>query len=402
MVKVIVIGVDHKRDGNFKYYLDETINLCEACNFHVVDFMSQKLEYPDPRVYLGTGKMKDLVELVKEHEVELVVTNDELKGSQNRNMEKLLDCRVMDRTQLILEIFAKRAQTKEAKLQVEIAQLKYQKPRMVGSYDDLDRQGGGLNAKGSGETKLEQDKRKIDGQIVQKVHELEKIVTSRNIQRERRNANNVPVVAIVGYTNAGKSTLLNSLVNDDKQVFEKDMLFATLDTSVRKIVDNDKEFLLTDTVGFVSNLPHELVKAFRSTLEEIADADLILHVSDASDPNYLIHQDVVKTTLSDLDCLDIPIVTVYNKCDILDIDVEEIKISARTKMNLDVLLEEIYTYIFEGYKYCSFELEYTDMSVVNSLRESHNLINLVYAEKITFDIYMSTTAALEYKKYIKE
>ncbi len=406
-MRVILVGVDYNRDNRFEYYMSELANLADACGYEVVDTITQKLQKFDPKHYLGSGKVVDLIEMVKFHSLDLVIVNDELKGSQNRNIEQLVKCPVMDRTQLILEIFATRANTKEAKLQVSIAQLKYQKPRMIGSYDNLSRQGGGKAgtvSRGGGETKLELDRRKIDNQIALYEKELDKFKASRTLQRERRMDNDIPIVSIVGYTNAGKSTLLNHLV-EDKKVFEKDMLFATLDVSVRKIIlDNNQQFLLVDTVGFVSNLPHELVKAFRSTLEEASLSDLIIHLTDISDPDQKLHETVVVDTLTQLEANEIPTLVVENKIDLKeDYELSErIGISAKSGRNMNLLLSEIKGIIFKDYEKVTLRLPYNNLGLIYKLNEYTYVSEVEYDQNgAVFETILSPVDRQKYSEYIK-
>ncbi len=406
-MKVFLIGVDYFRGDIFSYYMEELENLAQACGYEVVGVMTQKLQKFDSKHYFGSGKIVELIEQIDDLEPDLVIVNDELKGSQNRNLEEALNVKIMDRTQLILEIFAARANTKEAKLQVSIAQLKYQKPRMLGSYDNLSRQGGGKAgtiARGSGETKLEVDKRKIDDQISLIEKELQKYVASRSLQRVKRTESLIPIVAVVGYTNAGKSTLMNYFVDEDKSVFEKDMLFATLDTSVRKVVlDNNQQFILVDTVGFVSNLPHELVNAFRSTLEEVLEANLIIHLSDVSDPDVELHKDVVRETLDGLGASDIKTINVNNKVDKLDvINESEINISAKYGNGIDDLVNEISKSVFEQYQLCELHLPYSEIRLESMFREYTYVSESKYDEAgCIIEVILSPIDIEKYSKYIK-
>lgn len=306
--KAIIIGVNLMNRPDFVYSMQELSNLAAACNMVVVGELSQKVTRVNPSHYIGTGKIQELCVLITEKDASVVICNDELTPSQIRNLESSLDCKVIDRTILILAIFGERAQTTEAQLQVEVAQLQYMLPRLVGLRESLGRQGGGagLKNRGSGETKLELDRRKIEDRITSLQSELEKLVARRQTQRKQRRKNEVPVICLVGYTNAGKSSLMNAMIElynprALKQVFTKDMLFATLETSVRSIsLPDRKSFLLTDTVGFVSQLPHHLVKAFRSTLEEVTEADLLIHVVDIANPEYAQHINVTNDTLKEL------------------------------------------------------------------------------------------------------
>ncbi|HSP23335.1 MAG TPA: GTPase HflX, partial [Planococcus sp. (in: firmicutes)] len=292
MEKAILVGVQLQQDLHFEYEMEELRNLAEACEVEVVGEVMQNLDRIHPATYVGKGKVEEIKAFYEEAEANLIIFNDELSPSQIRNLEEELECKVIDRTMLILDIFSRRAKTREAQVQVELAQLQYMLPRLVGLRASLGRQGGGSSGgfsnRGAGETKLELDRRKIEDQLSKLHKELEHIRAQRETQRKQRTRTGTPVVSLVGYTNAGKSTIMNGMLaktgqGEEKKVFEKDMLFATLDTSVRKIVLEDhKHFLLSDTVGFVSKLPHHLVKAFRSTLEEARNSDLLLHVVDVS------------------------------------------------------------------------------------------------------------------------
>ncbi len=305
--------------------MEELAGLAEACEMEIVGELYQNLDRIISATYFGKGKITELKEYAEKEDADYIIFNDELTPSQIRNLEVDTGIQILDRTALILDIFAVRAKTKEAMLQVEVARLKYMLPRLIGVSSYLGRQGGGsgLRNKGTGETKLELDRRRIEDRISANEKELIDLAFHRKNQRKMREKQEIPVVALVGYTNAGKSTILNAMLEysnamEEKRVLEKNMLFATLETSVRKIsLEDNKNFLLTDTVGFISKLPHHLVKAFRSTLEEVSEADLLLHVVDYSDPNYKKHIEVTKETLESIGVKDIPVVYVYNKVDLM-------------------------------------------------------------------------------------
>lgn len=326
--RVILAGANVRNDVDFKSSMEELAGLAEACEMEIVGELYQNLDRIISATYFGKGKITELKEYAEKEEADYIIFNDELTPSQIRNLEIDTGVQILDRTALILDIFAVRAKTKEAMLQVEVARLKYMLPRLIGVSSYLGRQGGGsgLRNKGTGETKLELDRRRIEDRISANEKELIDLAFNRKNQRKMREKQEIPVVALVGYTNAGKSTILNAMLEysnamEEKRVFEKNMLFATLETSVRKIsLEDNKNFLLTDTVGFISKLPHHLVKAFRSTLEEVSEADLLLHVVDYSDPNYKKHIEVTKETLESIGVKDIPVVYVYNKVDLLPIE----------------------------------------------------------------------------------
>ena len=334
LAKGIIVGVNIVEQESFRDEMVELKNLCEACNIEVVDQMVQNARTIHPKTYVGTGKLEELRLLVEEMKVSIVIFNSELTPSQIKHIDEVLQVEVLDRTGLILEIFANRARTREAKLQVEVVRLQYELPRLVGLNNNLSRQAGGSGAaggstsaggrnKGAGETKLELNRRQLNEKITQLQKELDSLSVQRKTQRGRRKKNGLPVVALVGYTNAGKSSVMNYMVNhyigdEKKQVFEKNMLFATLETSVRQIpIQEHRDFLLSDTVGFVSNLPHNLVKAFRTTLEEVCEADLLLHVVDCSNPDYQTQIEVTKQTLKEIGADEIPVIYVYNKMDLI-------------------------------------------------------------------------------------
>ena len=310
-IKTIIVGVNHTNTEEFNYQIQELEALCEACDLDVIASLVQNMPTLNNATYLGSGKLEELKNLKDLHQASLIVFLEELSPVQLRNIKDIVDVDVMDRTMLILEIFKKRAKTKEAILQVEIANLKYMLPRLVGSYTNLSRLGGGGSGaggarRGSGETKLEEDRRHIERRITKAQKELAEIVASRKNARKKRSANEMKTVAFVGYTNAGKSSSINTLINmfhgdKNKEVFVKNMLFATLETASRRIkLSTNEEFIITDTVGFVSNLPHHLIESFKSTLEEVTEASLIVHVVDASSPYANLQ---ITTTNQVLTCL---------------------------------------------------------------------------------------------------
>lgn len=392
--RAILVGVDLNNDKNFDYSVEELKNLAEACSVQVVGVLTQKLERVNPACYIGTGKVDEVALLVEQNDANLVIFNDELSPSQIRNLEHGLQCKVIDRTILILDIFASRAKTREAQLQVEVAQLKYMMPRLIGLNASLSRQAGGIGSKGPGEKKLELDRRRIEEQVHKLNKELDSLVLARQNQRKLRKRNSTPVVALVGYTNAGKSTTMNALLTvsnaqSEKSVFEKNMLFATLETSTRHIqLPDNKQFLLTDTVGFVSKLPHQLVKAFRSTLEEVTEADLLLHVIDLSHPEFQTQIEITNKVLDELGVKETPMVYVYNKADLVEDEFtpstkEAVRISAKNLTNIDTLIDCIKSHIFQHYVKASFLIPYDRGNLVSYLNEHANVFDTEYLENGT-------------------
>ena len=392
--RAILVGVDLNNDKNFDYSVEELKNIAEACSVQVVGVLTQKLERVNPACYIGTGKVDEVALLVEQNDANLVIFNDELSPSQIRNLEHGLQCKVIDRTILILDIFASRAKTREAQLQVEVAQLKYMMPRLIGLNASLSRQAGGIGSKGPGEKKLELDRRRIEEQVHKLNKELDSLVLARQNQRKLRKRNSTPVVALVGYTNAGKSTTMNALLTvsnaqSEKSVFEKNMLFATLETSTRHIqLPDNKQFLLTDTVGFVSKLPHQLVKAFRSTLEEVTEADLLLHVVDLSHPEFQTQIEITNKVLDELGVKETPMVYVYNKADLVEDEFtpstkEAVRISAKNLTNIDTLIDCIKSHIFQHYVKASFLIPYDRGNLVSYLNEHANVFDTEYLENGT-------------------
>jgi GTP-binding protein HflX len=394
--KAILVGVHLLSRPNFAYAMEELGNLAAACQIEIVGELSQKVSRVNPSHYIGTGKIQELLALVEEQHATVVICNDELSPSQIRNLESALDCRVIDRTVLILDIFALRAQTKEAQLQVEVARLQYMLPRLVGLRESMGRQGGGsgLKNRGAGETKLELDRRKIEERITALQSELEKLVARRQTQRKQRHKNELPIVCLVGYTNAGKSSLMNAMLHtfspqSHKRVLAQDLLFATLETSVRSIMLPDrKTFLLTDTVGFVSQLPHHLVKAFRSTLEEVTEADLLIHVVDISSPEYEQHIEVTNKTLKELGADQIPTLYAYNKSDLTEHEYPQIQgdcvyLSALQSSGIEELTHLIRDRLFQDYIQCEVVVPYDQAHLVAYFNAHAHVQHMSYEENGT-------------------
>lgn len=350
--------------------MEELTNLAEAAGIEVLGQMIQNKDRPDKALYFGKGKVEELAEMAKVMEADLILFNQELSGMQLRNLEEKLDHKVIDRTILILDIFADRATSKEGKLQVELAQLQYRLPRLTGFGKSLSRLGAGIGTKGPGEKKLETDRRHIHRRIDEIKREMAEAKQHRAVQRAQREKNEIPVVALVGYTNAGKSAIMNRILlgsdRTDKVVFEKNMLFATLDTAQRRVkLSNNQEFILIDTVGFVSKLPHTLIKAFKSTLEEVLYADLLIHVIDASFRDSQFQIEVTEKVLSEIGAGEKERLMVYNKMDLVDPDTLLVQqdestlfLSAKTGQQFDQLLERIQEKIFADHRLMSLLIPY--------------------------------------------
>lgn len=309
---LVGVAVRGQKDSTTKEYLDELAFLAETAGVETLKRFTQKLDKPHPKTFIGKGKMEDVLAYVQEHCVDIVIFDDELSPSQLRNIERILEVKILDRSNLILDIFATRAQTAHARAQVELAQCQYMLPRLTRLWTHLDRQkGGGAGMRGPGETQIETDKRIITHKITLLKEKLKLIDRQKSTQRKQRMQ--MVRVALVGYTNVGKSTIMNML--SKSEVFAENKLFATLDTTIRKVVIQNLPFLLTDTVGFIRKLPHHLVESFKSTLDEVRDADVLIHVVDVSHPNFEDHVAVVNETLKDIGGLDKPTIVIFNKID---------------------------------------------------------------------------------------
>lgn len=308
LVGIIYPGQDERAIND---YLDELAFLTETAGAEPLKRFVQRLDTPNPRTFVGSGKIGEIASFVNEHSVDIAIFDDELSPSQLRNIEKELGCRILDRTNLILDIFARRARTSHARTQVELAQYQYLLPRLTGMWTHLERQRGGIGLRGPGETEIETDRRIVRDRISLLKEQLKKIDTQMSTQRKNRGK--LVRVALVGYTNVGKSTIMNLLSKSD--VFAENKLFATLDTTVRKIVIGNLPFLLSDTVGFIRKLPHDLVESFKSTLDEVRESDLLIHVVDISHPGFEDQMRVVEETLRELSSTDKPAIVIFNKID---------------------------------------------------------------------------------------
>ena len=398
--RIIVVGVATSENDDTDKSLDELIELGQTAGVETVAKVIQNREKVHPGPYIGKGKIEEVRELVIKHKADTVVCDDELTPAQFNNLSQMLDVKVVDRTVMILDIFAKRASTSEGKLQVELAQLRYRASHLIGGRSELSRLGGGIGTRGPGEQKLEMDRRLIKERITQVRKELEQVKRTRELTRKKRQENPIPVVAIVGYTNAGKSTLLNHLTGAG--VLSEDKLFATLDPTTRKLVrENGEEILFTDTVGFIRKLPHHLIQAFRSTLEEAKYADLILHVVDCSNEDMDSQMYTVYETLKKLEVGDKKIITAFNKIDVCDREEtlkdlaadRTVRISAKTGQGIEQMLSAISEVIAEGKQLLDKVFGYDEAGAVSNVRKYGQVMEEEYRNE---GIYIKALIPREY------
>lgn len=393
--RVILVAVRQSDDDNTDRSLDELEELASTAGAVTVTRIIQNREAIHPGTYVGKGKIEEIRDAIYMYDATGIICDDELSPAQMANLEEALEVKIMDRTLVILDIFAARANTGEGKIQVELAQLKYRATRLVGLRSSLSRLGGGIGTRGPGETKLEMDRRLIHQRIAQLKRELADVVTHRELTRNQRKRAGVPVIAIVGYTNAGKSTLLNTLTGAD--VLEEDKLFATLDPTTRSLtLESGQEVLLTDTVGFISKLPHQLVDAFKSTLEEAVYADMLIHVVDASNPDMDAQMYTVYDTLDKLGASDKPVITAFNKTDRIiegiqakDLRAEHtVRISAKHGDGLDKLKAVIEEVLRENKVYIERVFDYSEAGKISLIRKYGELLSEEYtAEGIAVKAY---------------
>lgn len=407
--QAILVGLQLGED--ISYSMEELSGLAQAAGVTVLGEMIQSLERPNSATLIGKGKVEELAQMCANMEADTVIFNEELSGMQLRNLEEALSVRVIDRTILILDIFASRAISREGKLQVELAQLQYRLPRLTGFGKSLSRLGGGIGTRGPGEKKLETDRRHVAGRMDDIKKELARMKNTRSVQRTQREKSQIPVVALVGYTNSGKSALMNRLLSmsekEDKAVKEQDMLFATLDTQQRSIrLENNFEFILIDTVGFVSKLPHSLVEAFKATLEEVNYADLLLHVVDASYENYDFHIDVTDRVLDEIGAGGKEKVMVYNKIDLVQeppVDAtgcERVFVSAKYGDHIEELLSKIREKLFASRVRARLLIPYDRGDLSSYLCEKAIVHGMDYQEDGTlFDAELSQMDYNRLKKY---
>lgn len=452
MERVLLVGANLNNGEDYLTSLEELGALAQACDMEVAGVTSQTLDAVHKAFYIGTGKVDEVKQMAQELGADVIIFDNSLSPMQMRNLQERLEKPILDRSALILDIFARRARSREAKLQVEVARLQYMLPRLVGLHAALSRQGGAsgsMSNRGAGETKLELDRRVLEKRLSELRRELKEVGNERETQRKRRVKSGLPRVALVGYTNAGKSTLLNAMLDlygadetedAEKHVLEKDMLFATLDTTVRKIAPPDHHaFLLSDTVGFIHKLPHNLVEAFQSTLEEAKEADLLIQVVDYSDEHYKEQIAVTNQTLKKLQVDGVPMLYIYNKSDLVSQDAlpglsgvkaeelearlpvvskargesasgafaagsgDAIYLSAKKRIGMEELVGLIEEKLAGGYKECTLLIPYTDGRAVSYLNENAVVFGTEYAEE---GVRMRVNCKMEdygyYRKYVEE
>ena len=420
-MKAIIVGVKLDNDNldKFNEEMEELEKLANACEIEVLDKVYQELPDFNPKTYVGKGKVQEIKEFSEALECDVVIFNDELTPVQIANLDAAIEKLIYDRTYLILEIFKRRARTKEAILQVELASLSYLLPRLSDLRNGLSRQrgagGGYAHGRGAGETKLELDRRITNDKIAQIKKELKELTNKRKQQRLKRNKATEHLVALVGYTNSGKSSLMNALMRNDnkhetKDVMEKDMLFATLETATRKVSTSFGNFILTDTVGFISKLPHMLVEAFKSTLEEIKEADLLIHVVDASNDKFLDQISTTNKVLEEIGVKDIPIIYAFNKIDKVDGYLfipreypDAIRISATKDININVLIKKVVSELYKDYIDYTFIIPYDKQNDLYKIKD-YTINSLVTYEDnyIVLNCKGPDYLKEKYQEYIKK
>ena len=384
--KAVFVGVIKQGDDERQImeYLDEVEFLAETAGAVGIKKFIQKVDRPDSRTYIRSGKLLEIKEFIEENEVEVVIFDDELSPTQLRNIERELNIRILDRTNLILDIFAQRAKTAYAKMQVELAQYQYLLPRLTRMWTHLERQKGGIGMRGPGETQIETDRRIIQDKISKLKEQLKKV--DKQMASQRGNRGSLVRISLVGYTNVGKSTLMNLLAKSD--VFAENKLFATLDTTVRKVVIENVPFLLSDTVGFIRKLPHQLVEAFKSTLDEVREADILMHVVDISHPNFEEHIKVVEETLKDIKAIDKPIFVVFNKIDAYRYE-EYDEFSLEPKQQINYTLEEFKnSWIAKENTPCIFISAREKIGIDKLRGDLYKMVAEIHAGRYPFDNFL--------------
>lgn len=383
--RILIVAVQKKSGPSIDAELRELERLVEAAGGETVAVATQSLDKFHPRTYIGKGKVEELAALCEAEEIDAVVINDELSGTQLKNLEDQFQRKITDRTALILEIFANRATSSEGRLQVELARLRYRLPRLIGMRSDLSRAGVGISGRGPGEKRSELDRRYLLRRIEEIESRLRKLEKTREVTRKRRVKSEMPIVLMVGYTNAGKSTLMNRLVVDEnKAVFTKDMLFATLDTALRQCtLPSGRSFLLGDTVGFVSKLPTTLIEAFKGTLEEVVEADLLLHILDGSSDDIEMQYQTTMSVLETLEAKDKPMLVVYNKQDMMNREGalhmgDTVSISAKTGDGVDELLEKLESMIYKPLQEMELLLPMSAGKLINQLHQENRILETRY------------------------
>ena len=401
----ILVGVKYPQmPYDFDISMQELKQLAYACDIEVKAVVTQNLDTISPQYYMGKGKVMEIKELLEQDDI--VIFNEELTPLQIKNLTDQCQVEVTDRSDLILRIFASRAKTKEAKLEVGIARLQYLLPRLAGMKQNLYSQQGGMGFRGSGEKQIELDRRRIRRQLTQAKRELAMIEKQRQTQRQLRKHHQEKVVCLVGYTNSGKSSLLNALTS--KKVYEKDMLFATLQTSSRRVYMKKHHVIMSDTVGFIHQLPHSFVQSFRSTLEEVKDADLLIHVIDASSPYYHNQIETTLSVLKELDALDIPMIYVYNKMDLVHQPIVHeqglcIDVSVKEKKHLDDLENMIIDILFKDYELISDYIPYEEGHIFSEIEYQYEILHTEYLEKeIYVSFYVNQKHKQRYLPYMKK
>ena len=412
--KAIIMGVatfDNPFNQDDK---NELISLCEACDIDVIGLVQQNLEKVNNDTFVGPGKIEEVIKMANDLEVDFIIANSDVSARMIRNIDKLTNKVVLDRNMLILEIFTRRVKSKSAQIQVEIAKINYELPRLVGSSGHLSRQagstGGGLANRGPGETKLEMERRELNRMLSSYKKELKLLNKQLETQKRQRDKSNIFRVSLVGYTNSGKSTIMNQILkttNNTKEVFVKDMLFATLDTYTRNIeLENFPGFLLSDTIGFINNLHHTLIDAFKSTLQEVSDSDLLLHIIDVSNPNHLKQKQITESTLREIGADNIKTIDIYNKVDLLDDKLEHpesFTISAFNDRDINLVIEKIKDSILSDYKETTLLIPYNENIILDDIF-TNNKTEILKEDEFGYSIktYLTKNDLITYSKFIKK